>query len=99
MKIENRIKIGLIHFELCLFLFFGKNVNFGQFWGKHKFWKFANFRVEIEPNVDFFSLIFKKTFLPMIFCEKIIIFTLFLLTNGQFCSKIQNFQEISGNCQ
>ena len=34
---ENRIKIGLIHFELCLFLFFIENVNFDQFWEKHKF--------------------------------------------------------------
>ena len=31
----------------------------------------------------------------MIFREKIIRFTLFLLTNGQFCSKIQNFPEIA----
>ena len=31
----------------------------------------------------------------MIFHEKIIRFTLFLLTNGQFCSKIQNFLEIA----
>ena len=31
----------------------------------------------------------------MIFCEKIIRFTLFLLTNGQFCSKIRNFPEIA----
>ena len=31
----------------------------------------------------------------MIFREKIIRFTLFLLTNGQLCSKIQNFLEIA----
>ena len=31
----------------------------------------------------------------MIFCEKIIRFTLFLLTNGQFWSKIRNFPEIA----
>ena len=31
----------------------------------------------------------------MIFCEKIIRFSLFLLTNGQLCSKIRNFLEIA----
>ena len=57
--------------------------------------KNANFRIKIEPNVDSFSLILKKTFPPMIFLENIIRFTFFLLTNGQFCSKIRNFPEIA----
>ena len=47
--------MSLIHFELCLFLFFVKNVNFDQFWKNHKFQKSANFRIKTEPNVFFLS--------------------------------------------
>ena len=57
MKLENRIKIGLKHLELCLFLVFVKNVNFDQFLKNHKFQKFANFGIKIEPSVDSFGLI------------------------------------------
>ena len=93
IKIKNRIEIGLIHFELCLFLFFVKNVNL--FWENHKIQKFANFRIKIKLNVDSFSLIWKKTFPPVIFWAKKIgiRFTLFLFINGHICSKIQNFLE------
>ena len=51
----------------------------------HKFQRFANFRIKIEPIVDSFSLILKKTFSSKIFREqKKISFTPFLLTNGFF---------------
>ena len=81
-----------------MLLFFVKSVNFDQFWKNHKFQKFANFRIEIEPMVDSFSLILKKTFPSMFFREKRIrftLFTLFLLINGHICSKIWNFPEIA----
>ena len=85
----------MVLYPLSYVCFSLKNVNIDQFWEKHKFWKFANFRIKIKPAVDSFSLILKKTFPPMIFHEKIIRFTLFLLTNGHFCSKIWNFPEIA----
>ena len=60
MKIENRIKIGLEHFEIWVFLFFVTNVDFDQFWKNNKFQKFANFGINIEPNVDSFGLYFEE---------------------------------------
>ena len=93
MKIENRIKIGRKHSELCLFLFFVKNVNFDQIWENHNFQKLANFRMKIIPNEDSFGLILKKTFSSVISYEKRMRFTLFLLIKGQNYSKILNFTE------
>ena len=70
--------------------------NFDQFWKNHKFQRFANFRIKIEPYVDYsFGLILKKTFPSMIFREKknqiYIIFTykwLKLFKNPKFSRKI-----------
>ena len=96
MKIENHIKIGLINFELCCFsLKMSILTNFVQFWKNHKFKKFTNFRIKIEPNVNSFGLTLKKTFPSMIFHEKRIRFALFLLINGHICSKIRHFPEIA----
>ena len=53
IKIENRIKIGLIHFELCMFLFFVKNVIFYQFWEK-QILEVREFQNENQTKCRFF---------------------------------------------
>ena len=63
---------------------FGKNTNF----------KFANFKIKIEPNVDSFSLILKKTFPPMIFCEKKSDLHYFYLQTVNFVQKSEIFQKL-----
>ena len=82
---ENRIKIGFIHFELCLLYFFVQNVNFDQFW------KNCKFQNKILTNVNSLKLILKKTVPSMIFRENRIRFILFLLINGCILFKNPKF--------